>query len=452
LRGDSLRERRRDLIQMPAFSRPEYRDWLGAITPREIEFINSKPGSRQITKLVFDLASTCNMGCSYCFADRGRYGVTKSSGPKLLTTELAADIIEKVLKNCDHLGHIKFFGGEPLLAFDAIREICERTKAAAHQKLLTRAPTFNIITNGTVYSAAIAKTLAEHSVRMTVSVDGPKTIHDAQRTFSNGKGTFDRIAKNIKKFHEAGCQLGVLEAVFTPLHCELGVSMVGLYKSLMDSFEDIFEMIVVHPLDQPTLDHMPNSEFKTKYISEMQGQTKELYNFLMLHDTGTLQRARFLQMLKMLTNTVRDENLCGVGSDIITVKADGSVYSCYVFSEMEAYRYGSILTDEFWKKYSDGSSSTVMQVGSRFKHEACKACDVQKVCTHCLSGMSSETGLAAQLPDINCHFNLGQIEGFFDALQDLRTEDRFDLICSSLGIGGSEPVTGPVMVDTISNP
>ena len=417
---------------MPQFSTRQYRDWFKTIEPGKVDFVRAKVASGRLGKLVFDVASTCNMGCSYCFADRGRYGTKGSGAPKLLTVEMASAIITKVLENCEELGHIKFFGGEPLLAADAIAVVCRLTTEAAHQGRLNRVPGFNIITNGTVFSENIAGTLRQYSVRMTISIDGPKEIHDGQRRFANGRGTFDRIFENIKRFSDAGCRLGVLEAVFTPRHITSGLSMLSLYKTLVASFSGAFELIVVHPLDQPTINHLPNGEAKEQYIREMRNQTRELYRYLLSADAQTSERFRIRQMLKMLTSTIRDENLCGVGYDVITVKPDASVYSCYVFSEDTEFKYGNLLSDDFWKKYSDGSSVAVMNVGSRFKHDACAQCEIQKVCTHCLSGMASDLGLSQQLPDINCEFNIGQIEGFFEALQELRRADAFDNFCAAI--------------------
>src|SRR4051794_1091510 len=111
---------------MPAFSATQYGDWFRVFVPEDIRFVRPKTQTGRISKLVFDLASTCNMGCSYCFADRGQYGNHEASGPKLLTTSTAIAVVEKVLENCSHVGHVKFFGGEPLLAIDAIAATCER--------------------------------------------------------------------------------------------------------------------------------------------------------------------------------------------------------------------------------------------------------------------------------------------------------------------------------------
>jgi uncharacterized protein len=141
---------------------------------------------------------------------------------------------------------------------------------------------------------------------------------------------------------------------------------------------------------------------------------------------------RIKGMLSSVSSASRDENLCGVGFDIVTVKPDGSVYSCYVFSEQEEHKYGNILEDDFWRNFSKGASSSVLSVASRFKHVACEACDIQSACTHCLSGMTEEDGMNSILPDVNCHFNIGQIEGVIDAISDRKRDGSLDELASEL--------------------
>ncbi|SER81627.1 radical SAM additional 4Fe4S-binding SPASM domain-containing protein [Tranquillimonas rosea] len=384
--------------------------------------------SASVRKLVFDLASTCNMGCTYCFADRGMYGAPSEPTSRILTAEAAARIVEKVVQNCDQINHVKFFGGEPLLGADAIDVVCTMMRRAFDDGLLSRQPTFNIITNGTIYSEKIARMLTEHSIRITVSIDGPKDIHDAQRRFNNGRGTFNKICNNVEKLASYGCRLGVLEAVFTPLHVEQGYSLLSLYKSLASDFSKDFEMIVVHPMDQPTINELPENGFKSRYQDAIREQTKELYEYLIFEDVKSGSAERTRHAIDSLTSAAKDENLCGVGSDIITIKPDGAVVSCYVFSSQKEFLYGNILSDKFWKRFRSGSLSSAMRSASRFSHDACNACDIQKSCTHCLSGMDKDSGLNSQLPDVNCGFNIGQIEGIFDALNGLKKKDEFEIL------------------------
>lgn len=420
---------------MPRFSASHYADYYDVIVPSDIEFRRGAVHPKRLEQLVFDLAATCNMGCSYCFADRGRYGAQDSVAPALLRPDIADQIIDKVLNNCSSVGHIKFFGGEPLLNYKTIKRICERLDEAVKHGRLDCMPTFNIVTNGTLFSKEIAKILRKYSIAMVVSIDGPKLVHDAQRKLLTGSGTFDRIVANVERYANEQCNLCLLEAVYSPLHVEHDYSLVSLYKYLENTFGEAFDFIALHPLDQETLNWMPDTGAKKKYISEMRIGARELYEYMILRDVQSKTNKELFSVLNDLRTGLRGENLCGIGYEAITVKSDGSVYSCYVFTGDEKFRYGSILSDDFWDQYSEGESSKIMDVASRFENEACKSCDVQRTCTHCLSGMDATKGLSPKLPDINCEFNIGKVEGFFSALEVLRRNGQFDGLCDALTVG-----------------
>ena len=417
---------------MPSFSQRRFRDYYEKMVPNRIDFCQGTVEPRHLGQLVFDLAATCNMGCTYCFADRGRYGVRNTDEVTFLQPDIADRIIDKTLRNCSSISHLKFFGGEPLLNHVAIQRICERIRDAVNRGKLDSMPSFNVVTNGTVFSPAIAKTLREYSIEMVVSIDGPKNIHDAQRKFTNGSGTYDRIVTNIHRFAQAQCKLGMLEAVYSPMHIELGYSLVSLYKHLVDAFGEVFDYITLHPMTQPTLDELPDTQAKSRYVAEMRTDTRQLYEYMILQDFQSATKAEFRNILGGLMSESRGENLCGTGYDAITVKPDGSVYSCYVFTGEQEYLYGNILADGFWEQFRKGGSPDVMEAASRFRNEACNSCDIQRTCTHCLSGMDANEGLSHQLPDVNCEFNIGQLEGFFGALEIVRRQGRFEELCTTL--------------------
>ncbi len=94
---------------------------------------------------------------------------------------------------------ISFYGGEPLLNFDLIRdciEYAERTVSGAKLLMLL------MTSNGTALSSERAAFLAAHSVRIMVSIDGPAAMHDRYRPFTGGRGSFNAIAKNLLRLRE----------------------------------------------------------------------------------------------------------------------------------------------------------------------------------------------------------------------------------------------------------
>ena len=66
------------------------------------------------------------------------------------------------------------------------------------KRLITKIPDYTMVTNGVLIDEKMAKIIAKHNIRLTISIDGPSEIHDILRLDKNGNGTFE-MCKNIFK-------------------------------------------------------------------------------------------------------------------------------------------------------------------------------------------------------------------------------------------------------------
>ena len=57
---------------------------------------------------------------------------------------------------------------------------------------------FSLTTNATLLTPAIIEFLSENNIGVTVSMDGPKEMHDHLRVFANGKGSYDIIEPKVR--------------------------------------------------------------------------------------------------------------------------------------------------------------------------------------------------------------------------------------------------------------
>jgi len=81
----------------------------------------SKKEKLDVETIFLNVAQICNLKCSYCYSKDGSYGAKKG----LMRFEDAKGIIDyfcKKKKRKDKF-HIHFFGGEPLLNFELIKEV-----------------------------------------------------------------------------------------------------------------------------------------------------------------------------------------------------------------------------------------------------------------------------------------------------------------------------------------
>jgi len=147
---------------------------------------------RSVTMLV-TLTLECNLACPYCFEDpfRGRFLMSDKTA-ELLITELT----QKMRAGFDV--KIDFYGGEALMALPRLKDIAGRLEQTARENGVKFQ--FSIITNATLLTRKVAEELLPlglTSIRTTL--DGPPDIHNRQRPFVSGKGSFDTILNNIKE-------------------------------------------------------------------------------------------------------------------------------------------------------------------------------------------------------------------------------------------------------------
>ena len=103
--------------------------------------------------------------------------------------------LENEVKVIHGLG-ITWFGGEPLITFDIIRDISHFITAL--QKDREFHFTAGIVTNGYLLTKKVAEEFEELQIKsVQITIDGPQRIHDKRRRLKNGKGTFQKILDNL---------------------------------------------------------------------------------------------------------------------------------------------------------------------------------------------------------------------------------------------------------------
>jgi uncharacterized protein len=284
---------------VPVFSNQEYDSWYNAFLPVEIDYSVHTPADGRLEKLVFDISTVCNLGCSYCFAGQGHYERDSPWGAPQLTPEMAGAIVRKVTENCSLVESVKFFGGEPLMNPAAIAQVCGSFRDALEGGRITRLPKYNVVTNGTFLNENIARILYENNIRMTISVDGPKEIHDRERKYHSGRGSFDIVVKNIRRTAEYQLNLDIVECAYNVNHASAGYSLLDVHKYLHDLVGQFCKIIVLHPLDQPSLDAIEGGPGKSRYVIGMRENARELYEYLFLEELRDQSCLRHRKMMKI---------------------------------------------------------------------------------------------------------------------------------------------------------
>lgn len=154
------------------------------------------------TELIFKMTDACNMRCKYCIYSE-HYPSTLSYGKdyiKIETVKKAIDYYISKVKNQAKIvakkkPFIAFYGGEPLMAFEVIKEAIEYTKNKYNDVDIH----FTITTNGLLLKKKeIAEFLKKNNVIVCLSLDGYKENHDRNRVGINNKASYDELMEIIK--------------------------------------------------------------------------------------------------------------------------------------------------------------------------------------------------------------------------------------------------------------
>lgn len=152
-----------------------------------------------IESINLQVTQNCNLRCDYC-PYTGNYYNNRKHSNKRMSYELAKkgiDFLYNHSMNCDVI-NVAFYGGEPLLEFDLIKRCIEYTREMFGLKKLV----FSLTTNAVLLTDEIMKFFCENDVLLTISLDGPQSIHDKSRVFVNGGGSFEIIYKKLSYFKE----------------------------------------------------------------------------------------------------------------------------------------------------------------------------------------------------------------------------------------------------------
>ncbi len=140
------------------------------------------------------------MGCRYC-AFSGQYHFTRTHSGASMSLDVAQQAVDAFVNGAKASSRnpyhpaVTFYGGEPLVRFDLVKQLIEYARAR-YGPLLS----FSLSTNGLLLDEATGDFLAGHWVSLALSLDGPKQVHDRNRVDTFDNGTFDRVFANVRAF------------------------------------------------------------------------------------------------------------------------------------------------------------------------------------------------------------------------------------------------------------
>ncbi len=147
------------------------------------EFLRSLQDSSHLS-VIFQLTDKCVLACKYCFARGAHLG----DNPKV-----SADLLEKVISQAFDTRHhavtFEWTGGEALLlGIDFFKSVVELQKKYAKKSY------YNCVqTSGYLFDKELIDYLVDNKFVLSITIDGTKEIHDANRPAQNSNSSFDKV-------------------------------------------------------------------------------------------------------------------------------------------------------------------------------------------------------------------------------------------------------------------
>jgi len=266
----------------------------------------------EFSTLTIILTDRCNFHCSYCYQKKANRWLDISTVTK--TLDFFYPILAKE-------GYINFYGGEPLLAFDLVRE------TVAHLERLNRTRKrkihYSLSTNGGLLNEEILRFLDEHAFFLLLSFDG--WAQDVSRE----KGSFERLVSLIPEILKRRRISLETNSVFT-------AETIGhLSKSIQ----------LITRLGVPKV-HIGFSSQRRWTPSSLIRMKKEIADirkcFLESYEQGT--DIPWVEMTKTYRKAIYR---CDAGREQMALAADGKLWGCFLFPHYFAGKNGDPETGKY---------------------------------------------------------------------------------------------------------
>lgn len=323
-----------------------------------------------IKALCLHVSHDCNLRCSYCFASTGDFG----TGRKTMTVETAKKAIDFVIQKSGPRKNIEvdFFGGEPLMAMDTVRETVAyaRSLEKAHGKQFR----FTITTNGMLLNDENIAYINQEMSNAVLSLDGRREVNDRLRKTPAGTGSYDLILPKYQKLVEGrGTKDYYVRGTFTKYNLDFAADVKHMYAQ---GFKNVSVEPVVSSKEAPY-------GIDAGDVDRVCAEYEKLAEFVLKNDINFFHFNVDLEQGPCVIKRLRG---CGAGCEYVAVTPEGDVYPCHQFVGKAEYKMGNVNGGEL-----DGKVSARFADVNVFSREDCRKCWAKYYC----SGGCSASNLTA---------------------------------------------------------
>lgn len=348
-----------------------------------------------VKALCLHVAHDCNLRCKYCFADTGEF----HGGRSLMSAEVGKKAIDFVINNSGSRRNIEidFFGGEPLMNFDVVKEITEYAKAEGekHDKNFR----FTVTTNGILLNDDIKDYINKNMSNVVLSIDGTKETNDRVRYRVDGSGSYDTIVPKFKDLAESRNQDNYyVRGTFTAYNVDFAKDVIHLADL---GFKQTSVEPVVAPYSEDYAlreEHIPAvfaeyDKLAEEYIKRYrEGRGFNFFHFMVDLDQGPCA-------IKRLSG-------CGAGHEYLAVAPNGDLYPCHQFVGNTDFIMGNVNDGKL-----NDDIKMMFEKSNIYTKDKCKNCFAKFYCSGGCSANAYNFNQDINKPyELACEFEKKRVE------------------------------------------
>lgn len=364
---------------------------------------------------IFVVSTACNLACRYCQA-----GCESGARPELMDIPTAKKAVDVALQSPARYLSFEFQGGEPLTNFPVIRFIVEYAEEHRGSKEIR----FSLVSNLSLLSDEVLDFLASHDVGVSTSLDGHEYLHNANRPFRNGSGSFQGVCKAVSRLREAGIEVGAIQTT-TKKSLPFAKEIVETYEA--HGFDNVF----VRPLTplgvaRENWDSIGYSatEFKLFYkrvldeiieVNKRGGHMREGHASLFLAKAIHGNPANYMEL----------RSPCGAAVGQIAYCPGGEVFTCdegrmlHTMGD-DSFRLGNVFENQYGDLIAHPACRATCLASVTESIPGCCDCVYQPYCGVCpVVTLALEGDLLPKSPHgYRCEVYKGMLEAVFDLLYE----------------------------------
>lgn len=309
--------------------------------------------------------NNCNLRCRYCFIDndiKSEKTVMSLDNAKYIIDQIVSFVENEKHERCKLLWH----GGEPLLwgvdNYEAIFSYIEHT----HNHIQWE---YSIQTNLTLINESYLTVFKKNNVGIGASMDGYKELHNKNRVFLNGKGSYDKLVEKILLARKNGVDIGVI-VVVNSTNVKHLIEIYDFFKKNKIGFQ-------LNPL-MSIGEASKNNLFVS--MEEYEKALIELFDYW-INDSDAAPIGNFIEIASSLKTGITSSCIFSQNcqQSLTVIEPNGDILPCDRFCGNNKYVYGNIFISNLddimkLKEHEFKKRSYII------RNETCKECRFVSIC------------------------------------------------------------------------